>query len=328
MPGVATNPIAEQDNRLGQTWPALLSSAFQTAVKSRPVMWAVFTLLYAIPTVYLARIKLFWDDEFFTLYLSRTSSWHDLIQALSTGADQHPPSFYYLTHLSTTLFGASHLAERLPAILGFWLLCICLYEIVRDLTTPAWAAVAMFFPLSTEFYYYASEARGYGLVSGFAALAVLSWLRLAAHRKRTVYLPLLAVALVSAVASHYYAILIVVPLALGELMRTRFTRKIDWPIWMAFTSAGLPILAFLGTIRSAQGYSKHFWAIPVWSDAFSFYQTEFGLGMFTLLGALAATLGFRAVTRTRPESWSAPLRDHPGPLGRQSQYARWLPCLF
>src|ERR1700729_4017617 len=121
MLSVATDSIFEQDSRLARRWPELLSDVFQTAVKSRPVMWVVFTVLYAIPTVYLARIKLFWEDEFFTYYLSRTSSWHDLLQALATGADQHPPSFYYLTHLSTTVFGSSHAIVRLPAILGFWL---------------------------------------------------------------------------------------------------------------------------------------------------------------------------------------------------------------
>ena len=308
MLGVTTESILEQNSRLARRWLESLSHLFQAAVKSRPVMWVVFTVVYAVPTVYLARIKLFWEDEFFTYYLSRTSSWHELLQALATGADQHPPSFYYLTHLSTTVFGSSHITVRLPAILGFWLLCICLYEIVRDLTTPAWAAVAMFFPLATEFYNYASEARGYGLMAGFAALAVLSWLRLAEHRQRTVYVPLLAVALVAAVASHYYAVLIVIPLALGELVMTRHTRKIDWLIWMAFACACIPILAFLGTIRSAQGYSSHFWAVPLWSEAFGFYEREFGLGMFTLLGALAVNLSFRAVTRTRPDSQSAPLR--------------------
>ena len=164
-------------------------SVFQTIVESRLVAWTVFTVLYAIPTVYLAHLKLFWDDEFFTLYLSRTPTWHDLLQALATGADQHPPSFYYLTHLMTTVFGSGHVTVRLPAILGFWLLCLCLYEIVRDLATPEWAVVAMFFPLSTGFYFYASEARGYGMVCGFSALAMLSWMRSTAHRSaRSIFL--------------------------------------------------------------------------------------------------------------------------------------------
>ena len=175
MVSAATNPVHELESRHQRGWRTRLGGAIQKLAESRTVAWAVFTVFYAIPTVYLAHLKLFWDDEFFTLYLSRTPSWHDLLQALATGADQHPPSFYYITHLVTAVFGSSHVTVRLTAaILGFWLLCICLYEIVRDLATPEWAVVAMFFPLTTEFYYYASEARGYGLVCGFAALAMLS----------------------------------------------------------------------------------------------------------------------------------------------------------
>jgi hypothetical protein len=308
MVSAATNSVLGLDSGLQWRWRTRLGSAFQILAESRLVVWAVFTVVYVIPTVYLARLKLFWDDEFFTLYISRTSSWHDLLQALATGADQHPPSFYYLTHLLTIVFGSNHVTWRLPAILGFWLLCICLYEIVRDLTTPEWAAVAIFFPLSTGFYYYASEARGYGMVCGFAALAMLSWLRSTAYRKRMVYIPLLAVALAAAVASHYYAILIVIPLALGELVRTRYIGRIDWAIWIAFTAACVPILAFLGTIRSARGYSGHFWAIPVWSDAISFYPNEFGLGACALLGTLAIALSFRMIRRSRTEEPSAALR--------------------
>jgi hypothetical protein len=304
MVSAAADPVLGSDSRhrLGQR--VRPGRVFQIIAESRPVAWAVFTVLYAIPTVYLAHLKLFWDDEFFTLYLSRTPTWQDLLQALATGADQHPPSFYYLTHLMTTVFGSGHVTVRLPAILGFWLLCICLYEIVRDLATPEWAVVAMFFPLSTGFYFYASEARGYGLVCGFSALAMLSWMRSAAHRKRTAYIPLLAVSLAAGVASHYYAVLVVVALALGELIRTRYTKKIDWAIWIAFAGACVPILAFLGTIRSARGYSSHFWAIPVWSDAIAFYPNQFGLGAFTVLGTLAIALSFRVIRERQIDEWA------------------------
>jgi 4-amino-4-deoxy-L-arabinose transferase-like glycosyltransferase len=305
MVSVTADPVPGLDSRHRRRSRAHVRRVFHSIVQSRPVAWAVFTVLYAIPTVYLAHLKLFWDDEFFTLYLSRTPTWHDLLQALATGADQHPPSFYYLTHLMTTVFGSGHVTVRLPAILGFWLLCICLYEIVRDLATPEWAVVAMFFPLSTGFYYYASEARGYGLVCGFAGLAMLSWMRAAGHRNRMVYVPLLAVSLAAAVASHYYAGLVVVALALGELVRTRHTKKIDWPIWIAFTGTCVPILAFLGTIRSARGYSSHFWAIPVWSDAIAFYPNQFGLGAFAVLGTLAIALSFRVIRGKRIDQSAA-----------------------
>ena len=312
---IAAESVVGLNSRQRWGGRARFGNAFQVMVESRIVAWTVFTLLYAIPTVYLARQKLFWDDEFFTVYLSRTHSWHDLLRALATGADQHPPSFYYLTHLVTSIFGFSHVTVRLPALVGFWLLCICLYEIVRDLATPEWAVVAMFFPLSTEFYYYASEARGYGLVCGFAALALLSWMRSAANQKRMLYVPLLAVALAAAVASHYYAALVTIALVLGELTRTRHTKKIDWPIWIAFACVGVPVLAFFGTIRSARGYSTHFWAIPVWSNALGFYPKEFGLGAFTVVGTLVIALSFRVIKGKRIDASAA--------TWRKSSWSSW-----
>jgi len=46
-----------------------------------------FTILYIPAILPSATAKLLWDDEFFTLYLSTTSGWGDLINALRTGAD-------------------------------------------------------------------------------------------------------------------------------------------------------------------------------------------------------------------------------------------------
>src|ERR1700753_1394576 len=105
MASATSSPIVGQQSIPQAVAPSRPGKIFHMLVQSRPLAWAVFTVLYLIPTVYLARLKLFWDDEFFTLYLSQTPSWHDLLRALATGADQHPPSFYYLTHLVTTVFG-------------------------------------------------------------------------------------------------------------------------------------------------------------------------------------------------------------------------------
>ena len=278
---------------------------------SRALVWSAFTLLYLVPTILLSRIKLFWDDEFFTLYLSRTADWKTLLQALATGADQHPPSFYYLTHCILGLFGTSHVTLRLTAIAGFWLLCICMYEILKPLTNPMWAVVSMLLPLTTPLYYYAMEARAYGLVVGFVALAALSWFRASAFHRRGLYLPLLASSLAAAVASHYYAGIAVVCLALGELVRTISRRRIDWPIWIAFTFSALPILLFFRTIQSAKGYSTHFWAVPIWSDAINFYPTELGSGPIAVLGALGVVLCFRISLGAQRKAWTGVDRKAP-----------------
>src|SRR4051794_37666035 len=62
---------------------------------SRLLVLGMFTAAYLPLTIWVAAHKLFWDDEFFTLYIS-AGEWRDIIAALRTGADQHPPSFYFL----------------------------------------------------------------------------------------------------------------------------------------------------------------------------------------------------------------------------------------
>lgn len=286
-----TPHVAGLSTYLASRWLNALTERLRRAAASRALVFVAFTVIYLVPTLWMASAKLIWDDEFFTLYLAR-ADWRSLLSALATGADQHPPPFYYLTHWVFHLFGMNQITLRLTAIVGFWILCVCLYEIVCDLAEPMWGIVAMLFPLSTKIYYYATEARGYGLVIGFAALAVLAWFKAAEHRRRAVFLPLLAVSLASAVSSHYYAGLILIPLAAGELVRTRALGRIDVPVWIAFAFTFLPIAVFLPTILSARGYSTHFWAVPVWSDAIFFYSSMLGLGAVPLIGFLTAVLVF------------------------------------
>jgi len=288
-------------------WLSALTEWLRRAAASRALVYAVFTVIYLVPTLWLAKYKLMWDDEFFTLYLAR-GGWHSLMAGLATGADQHPPPFYYLTYGIFRTLGMSHITLRLPAIVGFWILCVCLYEIVRRLTIPMWGVVAMLLPLSTQIYYYATEARGYGLVAGFSAMAMLAWIEVTEPRRRAVFLPMLAISLAWAVSSHYYAVLILISLAAGELMRTRALGRIDVPVWIAFAFTFLPIVIFLPTIRSARQYSAHFWAVPSWSDALSFYSTKLGLAAVPLIGFLAAGLLFGFGTR----GWRAmnSMRNH------------------
>ncbi len=46
--------------------------------------------LYLVVTCLLAREKLLWNDELFTLYISRLSTLNDVWSALMTGAEQLP----------------------------------------------------------------------------------------------------------------------------------------------------------------------------------------------------------------------------------------------
>ena len=285
--------------------PSLSSAWLRKAehlAASRTVVYLLFAIVYAIPTLRLAHRKMLWDDEFFTLYLANTNGWHDLLRALATGADQHPPTFYYLTHGVLHFFGMSHVTLRLPAILGFGLLCLCLYELVRYLAAPLWAVAAMLFPLGTSLYYYATEARGYGLVSGLMALALLAWLKATSQERRGIWLVVLAASLAAATGCHYYAIVPAACLCLGELVRTGSQRRIDLPVWIALAFTTLPIAVFAKVIRSARGYSSHFWAAPVWSDSIRFYEYEVALNVMAVLGTVILLLTLQRRRAVRASS--------------------------
>src|SRR5262245_24841419 len=106
-------------------------------LERRPgVVVGAWSALYFVITAVLASRRLLEHDEFFTLNLSRIASYSELWTALLTGADQHPPLFYRLTHASLEAFGENHLALRLPAALGFWVATLCLYAFVRRRTSP------------------------------------------------------------------------------------------------------------------------------------------------------------------------------------------------
>jgi hypothetical protein len=235
---------------------------WRLVANSRPLAYLVLFAIYLPPTIVLARLRLLWDDEFFTLYLSTTRSWGDLVNALATGADQHPPSFYYLVHLIFNVFGVSNVTLRLTSIAGFALLSVCLYEIVSRMLNREWGFCAMLLPLACPYAIFSVEARGYGIEVGFVALAFWMWMLAADGHRRGLTIPLLALSAAAAVGSHYYAAFALLPLGAGELTRTLFARRMDARIWVAFCGAVVPILAFAKVIQAAQTYSGHFWAIP------------------------------------------------------------------
>ena len=96
--------------------------------------------------------------------------------------------------------------------------------------------------------------------------------RWADDRRRLLSLVGLTASLAAALASHYYAVLIFVPLAAGEVARTIVRRRLDPWVWLAFALATIPLWVFLPLIQSGRTLSATFWAKPRWFDMVSFYQ--------------------------------------------------------
>ena len=239
--------------------------------RRRTTAWLIgsFSVIFLLTAILNATWKPLWSDELFTFHIANLPKLSDTIGALSDGTDTLPPLLYVVTRASLRIFGATELAARIPAIAGFWLMCLCLFFIARKWSTPYGSAVAMLFPCITGAFEYAFEARPYGMVLGFSALAFLCWQR-TEERWRWLWIAGLAISFAAAVASHYYAVLLWLAISVGELTRTWRRKRSDWSIWAALVAGALPLPFCLPFMRASRDYVATFWAKP---DLLQIYVT-------------------------------------------------------
>jgi len=253
-----------------------------------------------------ATLKPLGYDELFTVYLARLDL-GQLWAALRGGADLLPPLGYVLTGALVRVCGEHPLVIRVPAILGFWLMGLGLFVFVTRRTSPLIGALALLFPLAAPAQHYAVQARPYGLVLGFAALALVAWQALAERRSRWWSALGLAAALIGATSSHYYGVLVGLPLALGESIRALERRQVDPLVWTAVAVGAAPLVAFRPLMSSAYAYAPHFWGLRHWSTIWATYVVQVRPVLLTLVAGtavLAVRRRRRRVSGTGSESGS------------------------
>jgi len=263
----------------------------------------------------MAAVRLYWFDEIFTLHLSRFESPTQLWHWLANGADNNPPLSYLLTAASVAIFGESEWSLRLPAIAGALLASVCLYLFVRRRRGPSEAFLAMAAIGPTQpIWSFFLEARPYGLAIGFTALALLSWQRAtaadepdtASPSRRGAWKTLFAASLVMGMATHYFFVVPILALGVGELVRTISRRKLDLGIALGF-ALSVVTLALLHPLwgHGSAEYAPGFWAkVKLTNSAIE--DAFFGMTSKTLMlpMVLALTVGIVAGRgrAQRPES--------------------------
>lgn len=256
--------------------------------KTAVLLWFPFSLAYFFLAAS-ASMRLFWYDEFFTHYLADfppARMW----QALLAGIDQNGPFFYLLSSATRKLAGNPELGLRIPAILGGWCMLLGVFLYVRKRCSAAYAWVAVLFLINSHAIYYTAEARPYGLVLGCCAISFFAWQEAAERQRRRMSLALLLLSLMAAGLCHAYAVLLYVPLALGELARTLERRRIDWLIWMIFAGSSLVYAFYIPIVRGVHGNLTHTWAPPQLERIPESYENFFGvmwLPFFAMLVLLA-----------------------------------------
>jgi hypothetical protein len=262
------------------------------SVRLELLVAVIFSIFYFCDILLRASEKFFWYDELVTVYFARLPDFHTLWAALGNGIDFNPPSFYLLTRASNLLFGEGTIATRLPEIVGFWIFALCLYRFVNRRAGVLAGSIAMLLPMVTGAYFYASEARPHAVVLGFCGLALVFW-QMASESApyRRGALAGFAAALFGAFLMHCYAILLVTPFALVELVRSLRSKRIEWRAWIALAvpiALALPVYgALLRSFRKLQTATTFAQvALPGWSQAGHFYMALLEPCLIVFLAAL------------------------------------------
>jgi hypothetical protein len=189
---------------------------------------SLVSVIYFADMVLRAGHKCFWFDELFTVYLCRLPSFTGTWSAVMHGVDFNPPLFYLLTRGAQRLFGEGLIATRLPAMVGVWDFCICLFFFVARRAGMIPGFIAGVFPFFTLAQYYAYEARAHGILLGWCGLALVCWQRNAEGRAKYLWLGGFGLSILGALLTHVYAVYLLVPFAVVEIYNLIDRRRPNW----------------------------------------------------------------------------------------------------
>jgi hypothetical protein len=219
------------------------------AARALPPWWplAALTLLAAVLRLSTLDLQSFWYDEAFTPVHVLHPSLAATLRAVSH-TENSPPLWYLLEWLDYRVLGSGEIALRLPSALA-GIATVPVAWGIGGLLAGRRAAIASaaLVAVNPLFVWYSQEARAYGLFVLTGALAILCLLRLR-ERPSAPRAALFAAAGVLALATHYFAVFLLVAMALW-LLAEPATRRLSLLALAPIAAAGLALLPLI----SAQG---------------------------------------------------------------------------
>ena len=228
-----------------------LASSRPSTASTLPWEAVGFLSLTILLSLFWSHNKLMSQDEFFVLQTDSVSTLSRLVEIQRTTPISLDPLVYHvLAHAAIKIFGADAFAIRLPSILGYLLMQLCLFLFVRRIATENAATFALAFPALTATLFYSAEGRPYGLLLGLFGLTMLTW-QTASRRQshRTLALVILTLSVGLALNTHYFGVLLLPPLCAAEIFRTIERRRFDLPV---LTSIFLGIACIVFTLPFAK----------------------------------------------------------------------------
>ena len=218
-----------------------LSAGWRRIVAARD-LWlgvAAITLLGGVLRFATLDLQSFWLDEAFTVHALRRplpTTVHDILHTQA-----QPPPYFMLAWAWVRVFGDGEVGLRsLSALFGTATIPVA-WAVGRSVINQrAGLLLALFVALAPPLIWYSQEGRAYALVIFLGALSLLFFVR-ALGVPRRLDLWLWAAASFAAVASHYFALFVVLPEAAWLAWRL-IDRRRDWPPFAAL-AGGLLLLA-------------------------------------------------------------------------------------
>lgn len=279
----------------------------------RYVLLVLFTAAFLATTLVKARAKPFWHDEVFTVVLASLPSAPATWSAFRAGIDLSPPLTALLTRLTQAPDGPGPVASRVPSIAAFWIASLLVFAIVRRRANAAMAVTAALLLYHTAAYRFAIEARGYSLALAGSVMACYGWLEAASVRRRNVHLVLLAAGLAAAVWAHYFAVLIALPIVIGESVRVWRDRRIDWGVAAALGGAAAATLPLVPLATAGVSQARTFWTRQTSAGISETYFFLISPLLEWILFPAAAIVAIAAVVRVickRPQEPQTTLPAH------------------
>jgi mannosyltransferase len=179
------------------------------------------TLLGAALRFSTLNVQSIWQDEAATLILVHRG----LTGTLShlSASESSPPLYYVLVWLWTRLFGAGPLGFRSFSALVGSATIPAMYFAGRQISTRVGVWAAVLTTVNPAMYYYSQEARDYGLLVLFSAIAYTLWQR-ALREPSARHLAQWAFLSVLALLTHYFAVFLFLPQAWILARRTGWRR--------------------------------------------------------------------------------------------------------
>ncbi len=204
------------------------------------------------------------QDEMYAFQTYSVRSVGEMVQVQRRWPISLDPLLYpLLSHAAMQIFGAGAFALRLPSLLGFLLMQVCLFFFVRKLAGERAGTVAAAFPALTATLYYATEGRPYGLLLGLYALALWCWqvaTRDAEKNEQRGWALLgLTLAIAATINAHYFGVLLLVPICAAEGFRSLQRRRMDWPVVAAICVGMAGFATTVPFLKAAGAFRKNYY---------------------------------------------------------------------